>query len=178
MLRRKPPGGGQYLPEDYREEVPLMKTGLRILAVAVSFLMLMTGPLAPIAFAQQPSPAQPEPAAQQQPTPQPEWAPPQPPPQAMQPEPLKESRLAESAAYNVGAGIANVFYIPGKGLLCATGVGVGVLVMLFTVGSAPRPAAYFAREGCGGRWYLVGDDLRPDSEVRAFDWERDGTLRF
>ena len=54
-----------------------MKTGMRILAVAVSLLMLMTGPLAPIAFAQQPPPraarparaagcrAQPEPAAQQ-----------------------------------------------------------------------------------------------------------------
>ena len=52
------------------------------------------------------------------------------------------------------------------------------LIMLFTIGSATRPAAYFAREGCGGRWYLVGDDLRPESEIRAFDWERDGTIRF
>jgi hypothetical protein len=154
-----------------------MKTGMRILAVAVSFLMLTTGPLAPIAFAQQPSPVQPEP--QQQPTPQPEPAVQQPAQQAMpQPEPLRESRLAESAAYNVGAGIANVFYIPGKGILCAAGVTSGVLIMLFTIGSAPRPAAYFAREGCGGRWYLVGDDLRPESEIRAFDWERDGTIRF
>jgi hypothetical protein len=179
MLRTEPPGGGQYLPEAYREEVPLMKTGMRILAVAVSFLMLMTGPLAPIAFAQQPSPVQPEPAAQQQPTPQPEPAAQQPAQQAMpQPEPLRESRQGESAAYNVGAGIANIFYIPGKCILCAAGVTSGVLIMLFTIGSAPRPAAYFAREGCGGRWYLVGDDLRPESEIRAFDWERDGTIRF
>jgi len=156
-----------------------MKTGMRILAVAVSFLMLMTGPLAPIAFAQQPSPVQPEPAAQQQPTPQPEPAAQQPAQQAMpQPEPLRESRQGESAAYNVGAGIANIFYIPGKCILCAAGVTSGVLIMLFTIGSAPRPAAYFAREGCGGRWYLVGDDLRPESEIRAFDWERDGTIRF
>jgi len=203
-----------------------MKTGMRILAVAVAFLMLVTGPLAPIAFAQQPSPVQPEPAAQpepapqqapapqpqpvaqpqpmaQQPTPQPEPVAPQPTPQPepvvqqqpppqsepaaqppaqqampQQPEPLRESRMAESAAYNVGAGIANIFYIPGKGILCAAGVTSGVLIMLFTIGSAPRPAAYFAREGCGGRWYLVGDDLRPESEIRAFDWERDGTIRF
>jgi hypothetical protein len=156
-----------------------MKTGMRILAVAVSFLMLMTGPLAPIAFAQQPSPVQPEPAAQQQPTPQPEPAAQQPAQQAMpQPEPLRESRQGEAAAYNVGAGIANIFYIPGKCILCAAGVTSGVLIMLFTIGSAPRPAAYFAREGCGGRWYLVGDDLRPESEIRAFDWERDGTIRF
>ena len=167
-----------------------MKTGMRILAVAVSFLMLMTGPLAPIAFAQQPSPVQPEPAAQQPPTTQPEPVAQQPPtttqpepvaqqpaPQPM-PEPLRESRMAESAAYNVGAGIANVFYIPGKCILCAAGVASGVFIMLVTIGSAPRPAAYFAREGCGGRWYLVGDDLRPDNEIRAYDWERDGTLRF
>ena len=153
-----------------------MKTGMRILAVAVLFLMLMTGPLAPIAFAQQPSPVQPEPAAQQ-PAPQPEPVAQQPAPQPM-PEPLRESRMAESAAYNVGAGIANVFYIPGKCILCAAGVTSGVLIMLFTIGSAPRPAAYFAREGCGGRWYLVGDDLRPETEIRAFDWERDGTIRF
>jgi hypothetical protein len=164
-----------------------MKTGMRILAAAVSFLMLMTGPLAPIAFAQQPSPVQPEPVAQQpvpqpepvaqQPVPQPEPVAQQPPPQQM-PEPLRESRMAESAAYNVGAGIANVFYIPGKGILCAAGVASGVFIMLVTIGSAPRPAAYFAREGCGGRWYLVGDDLRPENEIRAYDWERDGTIRF
>jgi hypothetical protein len=177
MLRPEPLGGGQYLPEDYREEVPLMKTGMRILAVAVSFLMLMTGPLAPIAFAQQPSPVQPEPTAQQPATTQPEPVAQQPAPQPM-PEPLRESRMAESAAYNVGAGIANVFYIPGKCILCAAGVASGVFIMLVTIGSAPRPAAYFAREGCGGRWYLVGDDLRPDNEIRAYDWERDGTLRF
>ena len=95
-----------------------MKTGMRILAIAVAFLMLMTGPLAPIAFAQQPSPVQPEPAAQQPPPTQPEPVAQQPAPQQM-PEPLRESRMAESAAYNVGAGIANVFYIPGKCILCA-----------------------------------------------------------
>jgi hypothetical protein len=145
-----------------------MKTGMRMLAVAVSLLMLMTGPLAPIAFAQQPPPpAQPEPAAQQ----------PAPPP-LPQPEPISSSRSSDAAAYNVGAGIANVFYIPGKCVLCVAGVASGVLIMLFTVGSAPRPAAYFAREGCGGRWYLVGDDLRPEADIRAFDWERDGTIKF
>jgi len=156
-----------------------MKTGMRTLAVAVSLLMLMTGPLAPVAFAQQPSPVQPEPAAQQQPAPQPEPAAQQPAQQTLpQPEPLRETRMAESAAYNVGAGIANVFYIPGKCILCVAGVASGVFIMLITIGSGPRPAAYFAREGCGGRWYLVGDDLRPETEIRAFDWERDGTIRF
>src|SRR5437879_9512865 len=85
-----------------------MKTGIRILAVMVALAVLATGPLAPLAAAQQPAaPPMPPMPPTQQPVAQP--------PQDI-PEP--ESHLAESAAYNVGAGIANVFYIPGKGLLC------------------------------------------------------------
>jgi hypothetical protein len=139
-----------------------MKTRIRILAVVVALMVLATGPLAPLAAAQQPAPQSP----MQQPPP---------PPVVQQPQdiPEPESHLAESAAYNVGAGIANVFYIPGKGLLCGIGGAVGIFIMIVSIGSAPRPAAYFAREGCGGKWILTGDDLRPDADVRAFDWERD-----
>src|SRR4030095_1176592 len=108
-----------------------MKTGMRTLAVAVSLLMLMTGPLAPIAFAQQPSPVQAEPPAQQQPTPQPEppaqqQPTPQPGPAAQQqptpqpepaaqppaqqgmPEPLREARHAEAAHLHPRPRIADV----------------------------------------------------------------------
>jgi hypothetical protein len=169
-----------------------MKTGVRLLAVVVSLLTLLAGPLAPLVAAQQPPPAQPEPAPQAQapqPMPEPTITPlppqrmPEPtttplPPQSV-PEPgPAESRIGEAVAYNVGAGIANVFFIPGKGLLCGAGVASGVIVMLFSIGSAPRTAAYFAREECGGRWILTGDDLRPEADVRAFDWERDGTPKY
>jgi len=146
-----------------REEVPLMKTGIRILAVMVSLIVLATGPLAPLAAAQQPPPPPPPMAPAQQPTPQPA--------DPVQPE----SRLAESAAYNVGAGIANVFYVPGKGLLCILGGISGIFVMIVSVGSAPKTAAFFAKEGCGGKWVLTGDDLRPDASIKTFDWEREGT---
>jgi len=134
-----------------------MKIGSRILTVVVALAMLATGPLAPLAAAQQPAPTTPPPMQ------------PVAPPQDL---PEQESRLAESAAYNVGAGIANVFYIPGKGLLCAIGGAAGFFILIVTNGSAPKPAAYFAREGCGGKWVLTGDDLRPDEDrYRAFDWE-------
>src|SRR5262245_28632976 len=139
-----------------------MKIAARILTVVVALAVLATGPLAPLAAAQQP--------AQTPPPPQPMPEPVTPPPPPDVPE--QESRLGESAAYNVGAGIANVFYIPGKGLLCGIGGAVGIFILFISLGSAPKPAAYFAREGCGGKWILTGDDLRPDSEVR-FDWERD-----
>jgi hypothetical protein len=141
----------------------LIKTGIRILAVVVALVMLATGPLAPLAAAQQPgpSPMPPMPPTQQ--------------PVIQQPQdmPEEESRMAETAAYNVGAGIANVFYIPGKGLLCGLGGAVGIAILIISIGSAPKPAAYFAREGCGGKWILTGDDLRPDRYYGAFDWERE-----
>jgi hypothetical protein len=138
-----------------------MKTGIRILAVVVALAILATGPLAPLAVAQQPAPTTPPPAAQ----------PAMPPPPQDIPE--QESHLAESAAYNVGAGIANVFYIPGKGLLCGLGGAVGIFILIISIGSQPKPAAYFAREGCGGKWILTGDDLRPDRYYGAFDWEKE-----
>ena len=138
-----------------------MKTGIRIVAVVVALAILATGPLAPLAVAQQPAPTTPPPAAQ----------PAMPPPPQDIPE--QESHLAESAAYNVGAGIANVFYIPGKGLLCGLGGAVGIFILIISIGSQPKPAAYFAREGCGGKWILTGDDLRPDRYYGAFDWERE-----
>lgn len=140
----------------------MIKIGSRILTVLVALAVLATGPLAPLAAAQQPAPTSPPP---QQPAPQPMA-------ELPQDVPEQESRLAESAAYNVGAGVANVFYIPGKVLLCGLGGAVGIFILVITLGSGPKPAAYFAREGCGGKWVLTGDDLRPDVETR-FDWERD-----
>jgi len=134
-----------------------MKTGLRIPAVMVSLLMFLTGPLAPLAAAQQPAPT--TPAAQQPPSPM--------------DVPRQDPRESESAAYDVGAAVANVFYVPGKGFLCFLGGAVGVFVMVVSFGSQPKTAAYFAREGCGGKWILTGDDIRPDPDVKAFDWEKD-----
>lgn len=136
-----------------------MTTGLRILAVMVSLLMFVTGPLAPLASAQQPMQT---PPAQQ------------PPPPPIQDVPRQDPRESESAAYDVGAAVANVFYVPGKGVLCFLGGAVGVFVMIVSLGSQPKTAAYFAREGCGGKWILTGDDIRPDVDTRAFEWEKNG----
>jgi hypothetical protein len=143
-----------------------------MLAVVVALAVLATGPFAPLALAQQPAP----PPAQQ-PAPPPPAPVPAPQPVVQQPTdiPEQESHMAEAAAYNVGAGVANVFYIPGKVLLCGVGGAVGIFILIISIGSAPRPAAYFAREGCGGKWVLTGDDLRPDADVRAFDWEREAS---
>jgi hypothetical protein len=170
-----PPGGDNVSLRSVREEVPVTKTASRILTVVVALSLLASGPLAPLAMAQQP--AQPAQPPQQQPMPQPEPLPAAQPaqPVVIQPDvPEQDSRTAETAAYNAGAIVADVFYIPGKALLCGLGGMVGIAILIISIGSAPRPAAYFAREGCGGKWVLTGDDLRPDdTHYRAFDWESD-----
>src|SRR5882672_9286814 len=100
-----------------------MRTVIRTLALAVSLVMLLTGPLAPLANAPQPAPAQPAP-----------------------PMEMKSDHDSDSAAYNVGAGVANAFYIPGKAALCGLGGIVGIFVLIVSLGSAPKTAAGFARE--------------------------------
>src|SRR2546428_13478915 len=92
------------------------------------------------------------------------WAPPNrlpPPPQPAQqpaaPQPVAppqdmpqpESRAGESAAYNVGAGIANVFYVPGKGFLCFLGGGPGIFILAVSFGSGPKTPPHLPEEGCG-----------------------------
>lgn len=86
---------------------------------------------------------------------------------AQQPAP----QPAESTtAYDVGAGFANVFFVPGKVVLCGLGIVAGGLLLGLTFGNAYKAAAAAGREGCGGKWVLSGEDLRPTEEI--IDQER------
>jgi hypothetical protein len=130
-----------------------------------------------VAQAQQPAPLQPTPL---QPVPLAPVAPP-PPPAAPQPaqhdlfqETLKSEARAAGAKqglYEAGAVVTNIFLIPGRAITCALGASVGVLVLALTFGTGYQTAAGAFDEGCGGKWAVTGDDLRPDGS-RAFDWER------
>jgi len=116
-----------------------MKLLTRSISLAVVLSLVLGGPLAPFAAAQQSAP-----------------------PAAMQ-DAVKTSERdgASSPAYDVGAGLANVAYIPGKVVLCGLGIVAGTIGLLLTFGTAYRAAAAVGEEGCGGRWVLTGDDLRP-----------------
>ena len=116
-----------------------MKLLTRSISLAVVLSLVLGGPLAPFAAAQQAAP----PAAMQD---------------AVN---TNERNDASSPAYDVGAGVANVAYVPGKVFLCGLGVVAGTVVLLLTFGTAYRTAAAVGEEGCGGRWVLTGDDLRP-----------------
>ena len=128
-----------------------------------------------LAQAQQPAPVMPAP-----PMPPPAPAPLAPP--AVQPAPpdffqeqLKgQQRAAErqQVIYEAGAVVTNVFLIPGRAITCALGTGLGVLVLAVTFGTGYKAAAGAFDEGCGGKWVVTGDDLKPDGGSRAFEWER------
>ena len=124
-----------------------MITRTRVVSALLGALLL-TGPLAPIVGAQQPS---------------------QPAPDLFQ-ESLRAQQEAERSrgAYNAGAVAVNVFLVPGRAITCVLGGAVGVAALLATFGTGYRFASAAVHEGCGGKWIVTGDDLRPDSESGAW----------
>lgn len=78
-----------------------------------------------------------------------------------QPAPAAPARAEGPDAYDVGAGLATAVKAPLKGVLCVLGATGGLLLFVITFGTAARPAASLAEEGCGGSWVVHGEDLRP-----------------
>ena len=129
-----------------------MKIVARTIALAGGGFFVLGGPLAPLASAQQPTETKPD---------------------VMQ-EAMKASAQQDpsKSSYDVGAGVANLFYVPGKVALCGMSGVFSAVLLAVTFGNAYKEAAGVAREACGGKWTLVGDDLRPEPQKRrAFDWE-------
>lgn len=124
-----------------------MTTRIRVVAALLVAALLGGGPLATVAGAQQPAP------------------PTQPPAPDLFQESLKGQRTGteHKAAYGVGAAVTNVFLVPGRAITCGVGGVVGVAVLALTFGTGYRAASSVWQEGCGGKWVVTGDDLRPDS---------------
>jgi len=127
-----------------------MKTHTRVVS-ALLVAVLLGGPLATLAGAQQPT-QPPAPAAQ-------------PPAPDLFQESLKAERATsrQSGAYDAGAIVTNIFLVPGRALTCGAGALLGVGVLAVTLGTAYRAASSVWHEGCGGKWAVTGDDLRPDT---------------
>ena len=124
-----------------------MITRTRVVS-AVLATLLLAGPLVPIAGAQQPA---------------------QPPAPDLFQETLKAQRDEErtKGAYDAGAVAVNVFLVPGRAITCVLGGVVGLVVLGGTLGSGYRAASAAVHEGCGGKWVVTGDDLRPDARTRV-----------
>ena len=81
----------------------------------------------------------------------------------------QQAQPAQTAAdepdvYGVAAGFSNVFYAPGKFIVCATSVVLGVTVMGMTFGTLYDETTRFVKGGCGGSWALTPADLKPAVE--------------
>jgi len=129
-----------------------MKTTRVLSALLVA--LLLAGPLALLASAQQPA--------------QPAAPPATPAAQAPAPDLFQETLRAEQAsskqtgAYDAGAIAVDVFLVPGRAITCIAGGAVAVVVLAATLGTAYHAAADAVHEGCGGKWAVSGDDLRPE----------------
>jgi hypothetical protein len=66
-------------------------------------------------------------------------------------------------AYDIGAGFANVAWIPTKAAWCGVSAGFGLVVLLVTFGAAREWVTSVLDEGCVQKWLLTGADLRPPS---------------
>ena len=129
-----------------------MMSRTRVVSALLVALMLAT-PLVTIASAQQPPP---------------------PPAPEMFEETLKAQQAAEAdrGVYNAGAVATNIFLVPGRAITCILGGAVSIVVLAATFGTAYRAASDAMHEGCGGKWTVSGDDLRPEGPTaRPFEWE-------
>jgi hypothetical protein len=74
------------------------------------------------------------------------------------------------------AAVANVFGVPGKGIICILGSAFSLGVLLLTFGTQYGAAGEVFEEGCGGKWIVTGTDVRRQREASgALDW---GTHRY
>lgn len=121
--------------------------GFKLVSAVLMLALVLSGPLAPLAWAQEKTEGQMAPAK------------------------------TDDGAWKVAAGVVNAVRVPGKALLCATAGWVGVAVLLVTWGNAHEAAGGIWNEGCGGSWTVTAEDLKPkgvDSEylTERPDWQK------
>ena len=114
---------------------------VRLVAVVMVVALVAGGPLAQLAAAQQPAQTDEPPAAA-----------------------VSEGRIVRRGAdaYDVGAVAMTLAGAPLKLVVCALSGVLGVTLFFITFGTADRATAAVVREGCGQKWIVRGDDIRPD----------------
>ena len=130
-----------------------MKVVSRAVAVSALLAVAWAGPLAPLAVAQQPTPA---------PAPQ------------MYQEDVKETPERGPDAYDAGAGFLTAVGLPFKAALCVLGAVAGGVIFAISFAARPDAAVGILDEGCGtkAKWIVRGEDIRPrPSATKAFEWE-------
>jgi len=68
---------------------------------------------------------------------------------------------ANEAGSTAAAVVSDVFYVPGKAIVCGASGVLWVATMALTFGALYQEAADLVRGGCGGTWVLTGQDIKP-----------------
>ena len=68
---------------------------------------------------------------------------------------------APGAGATAAAAVSDVFYVPGKAIVCGVSGVLWVATMAITFGTLYQEAADFVKGGCGGQWVLTGEDIKP-----------------
>jgi len=83
--------------------------------------------------------------------------------------PVRPSGGDHEGAYTTGAVISNIWYVPGRALVCGGTVLLAALILTFTVGHSYDDAAVVARGGCGGPWLVRSADVARALEPKSPD---------
>ena len=59
-----------------------------------------------------------------------------------------------------GSIAANIWYVPGRGLVCGLGAISAGVIMTLTLGQSYEQASQIMHGGCSGPWMLEASDLR------------------
>jgi hypothetical protein len=70
-------------------------------------------------------------------------------------------REASGPGATAAAVASDVFYVPGKAIVCGVSGVLWAATMALTFGSLYQEAADFVKGGCGGQWVLTGEDIKP-----------------
>ena len=106
--------------------------GFKLVSAVLMATLVLSGPLAPLAWAQEKTEGQMAPA-----------------------------KAKGDGAWEFAAGVTNTIAVPGKVFLCGFGALTGVAVLLVTFGTAHEQAAGIWNEGCAGKWTVTAADLKP-----------------
>lgn len=105
--------------------------GFKLVSAVLMLALVLSGPLAPLAWAQEKTEGQMAPAKK------------------------------DEGAWEFAAGVTNAIAVPGRAALCGIGLVTGVVVLLVTFGTAHQAAGGVWNEGCSGKWTVTAADLKP-----------------
>ena len=73
----------------------------------------------------------------------------------------ERSKEPPSVGANAAAAVSDVFYVPGKAIVCGVSGVLYIATMAVTFGTLYQEATDFVKGGCGGKWVLTGEDIKP-----------------